>query len=79
MNEPRITIKGNTPIPTVKENTMQEIVIEINGQFVKMSEKEFDNYMFEKRQVENKNRIFRRSPKASPKRRSISELMVEKD
>ena len=58
---------------------MKEIVIEINGQFVKMSEKEFDNHMFEKRQVENKNRILRRSPKASPRRRSISELMVEKD
>ena len=62
---------------------MQEIVIETNGQFVKMSEKEFDDFMFEKRQVENKNRICRRSPKASPKaspkRRSISELMAEKD
>ena len=58
---------------------MNEIIIEINNKFVKMSEKEFDDFMFEKRMAANKNRIFRRSPKASPRRRSISELMVEKD
>ena len=58
---------------------MNEIIIEINNKFVKMSEKEFDNYMFEKRMKANKDRVFRRSPRVAPKRRSISELMVEKD